>query len=367
MPRADRWRFEWRRSWKDVWTDDCLRDWRCVLAEAVEPHVYHQPEVARSWLETRGARLAVEPHFGLATSSSGARVFLPWIVVKYPGRLTVRRTLEPVGADVFGYHTPLLAGATPAAIDWNHFWHSARGSVGGGCDQALFRLVEPEFSRASGLATGSEESPVLSLDGCADLDDVLARCSSSHRVDVKRQMRRVREKGEITLWIAGRCDSAAAVRGIRHGLWPAYRAAWESQPTKSALLDEGMEEFIDLVGSAGVHAGWGHYSELRIGGTAVAWHLGLFDAGRLYYWVPTHDVAWSNYSPGKLLLAELIAHGCREGWRDVHFLTGNHGYKLAWNPAPRSLTAVAWNAPTTRGRVIGWYDARARAARNRPS
>jgi CelD/BcsL family acetyltransferase involved in cellulose biosynthesis len=77
--------------------------------------------------------------------------------------------------------------------------------------------------------------------------------------------------------------------------------------------------------------------------------------------VPTHDVAWSNFSPGKLMLAELIAHGCATGWREIHFLTGNHAYKTAWNPTPRSMTAVAWTARNTRGRLMSWYDARAHA------
>jgi CelD/BcsL family acetyltransferase involved in cellulose biosynthesis len=361
---AECWRFDWRRSWDDVWSDEFMREWRRMLERASRSHVYHRPEVIRGWLDTRGARLAAEPHFGLATSSSGAQVFLPWIVVKYRGRLIVRRTLEPAGRELFGYHTPLLAGAEPSAIDWNSFWESARISVGGACDQALFRLVEPELSAGSGLQKGSEESPVLSLDGCAGLDDVLARCSSSHRVDVKRQLRHAREKGELTLWNAGRHDSAAVVRSLRHELWPAYRALWEGRSTRSALLDEGVEEFFERVGGTGVCEGWGHYSVLRIGGTPVAWHIGFFDAGRLYYWVPTHDAAWSNCSPGKLLLAELIAQGCREGWREIHFLTGNHGYKLAWNPAPLSLTAVAWTAPTLRGRVIARYDSHAQPSRN---
>jgi CelD/BcsL family acetyltransferase involved in cellulose biosynthesis len=200
---------------------------------------------------------------------------------------------------------------------------------------------------------------VLSLEGCAGLDDVLARCASSHRIDVKRQQRRAGERGAITLSVAGQADSADACRGFRQELWPAYRAAWEGRATGSTLLRDGAGEFLEAVAGAGVGEGWGHYSVLRIGGVPVAWHLGLIDSGRLYYWVPTHDAAWSNYSPGKLLLAALIEHGCREGWREIHLLTGNHDYKRAWHPAPQRLAAIGWTAPTTRGRAIGWYDARA--------
>jgi CelD/BcsL family acetyltransferase involved in cellulose biosynthesis len=358
----ERWRFEWRRSWTDVWSDGFVGEWRRMLTLASRRHVYHRPEVVRGWVETRGARLAAQAHFGIATSSSGAQLLLPWIIVKHRGRLMVRRTLEAAGRELFGYHTPLLAGAEPASIDWAHFWESARASVGSGCDRALFRLIEPEFAMGSDLRKPSEESPVLSLDGCADLDAVLGRCSSSHRVDVKRQLRRAGEKGELTLWVAGRDEWAAAARSLRHELWPAYRAVWDGRTGVSALFSEGVDEFLDRVASVGVQEGWAHYSVLRVGETPVAWHLGLFDEGRLYYWLPTHDVAWSNHSPGKLLLAELIARGCRDGWREIHFLTGNHDYKQAWNPTPLSLTAVAWLAPTLRGQMMAWYDALSHAS-----
>jgi CelD/BcsL family acetyltransferase involved in cellulose biosynthesis len=352
------WRFEWRRSWQEIWSEEFLREWRRVLAHAERPHVYHRPEVIRAWVDSCGATLDVEPYVGIATSTSGAEVLLAWIIVKHHGRVLTRRTLEPAGRELFGYHTPLLAGGDPSAIDWHQFWTAARASVGRACDQALFRFVEPEFASGSRFKKPSEASPVLSLDGCADVNAVLARCASGHRVDVKRQMRRASEHGELTLWTARADESAAALESFRTQMWPAYRLNWRSGPTKSALLDDGVVDFLERVIVDGVSGGWGHYSVLKIGGTAVAWHLGLVDAGRLYYWVPTHDAQWSSYSPGKLLLAELIASGCRRGWKEIEFLTGNHSYKHAWNPTQRALTAVAWTAPTLRGRAIGWYDAR---------
>jgi len=362
MPdRADSWTFEWRRSWNEVWDDSFTARWRRLLEAATWSHVYHRPELVRRWAETVGLVCGAQPHFGLATASSGAQLLLPWIVVRQAGRFVVRRTLESVGRELFGYHTPLLAGAAPSEIDWEHFWQEAQASAGSACDQALFRLIEPEFSAGPEMLRVSEECPVLPLEHCADLDAVLARCSSSHRVDVKRQLRRARERGEVTLWTAGRAESAAALDSFHRELWPAYRKVWENRSEKSTLVGPPVEAFLELAASAGVQEGWTHYSVLRIGDTAVAWHLGFMDAGRLYYWVPTHDVSWSNYSPGKLMLAELAALGCRSGWREIHLLTGHHAYKSAWNPAPRSMTAVAWTARSARGRLMAWYDARAHA------
>jgi len=356
---ADRWTFEWRRTWNEIWSDSFTRRWRRLLDAATWGHVYHRPELVRRWVDTVGVACAAEPHFGLATSASGAQLLLPWIVVPHGGRFLVRRTLESVGRELFGYHTPLLAGADPSEIDWTNFWRQAVTSSGAACDQALFRLIEPEFSAGRELQRVSEECPILPLEHCEDLDAVLAGCSSSHRVDVKRQLRRARERGEVTLWTATPAESAAALDSFHRELWPAYRNVWENRSAKSTLVGPPVEAFLELAASAGVQEGWTHYSVLRIGDTAVAWHLGFVDAGRLYYWVPTHDVSWSNYSPGKLLLAELVALGCKSGWREIHFLTGNHSYKSSWNPMQRSMTAVKWTARTPRGRLMAWYDARA--------
>jgi len=362
MPaRADSWTFEWQRSWSGIWNGSFANRWRSLLDAATWRHVYHRPELVRRWVDTVGGACGAEPHFGLATSSSGVQLLLPWIVVPHGGRFIVRRKLESAGRELFGYHTPLLAGAAPSEIDWNHFWREALASAGSAFDQALFRLIEPEFSAGPDLQRRSEECPTLSLEHCADLDAVLARCSSSHRVDVNRQLRRARERGEVTLWSAGPTDSAAALDSFRRELWPAYRTVWETRPVKSTLIATPVEAFLELAASAGVEEGWTNYSVLRIGSTPVAWHLGFVDAGRLYYWVPTYDVAWSNYSPGKLMLAELAALGCRSGWREIHFLTGRHAYKSAWNPTPRSMTAVAWTSRSVRGRLMAWYDARALA------
>ena len=358
--RTDDWTFEWRRSWDEVWDAPFVAQWRGVFEASTCVHVYHRPELVRQWADTVGAAICAEPCVGFATSSNGAKVVLPWVLVPYGGRLTVRRTLETAGSAMFGYHSPLVA-AEPATINWGSFWVAAREAVGGACDQALFRLVEPALGAGDGMRRDSEESPVLTLAGCTDLDRVLARCSSSHRVDVKRQFRRVRERGDVTLKIAGPGDVGWAIDSLRRDLLPAYRLLWKERSIKSTMLQPGVDAFLEGVVTAGVPAGWGHYGALHVGGVPVAWHLGFLDAGRLYWWLPTHDAEWSAYSPGKLLLAALIDHGCRAGWQEIHLLTGNHAYKAAWNPSPYQMTAVTWNAPTLRGRLMTWYDAQSSA------
>jgi hypothetical protein len=68
-------------------------------------------------------------------------------------------------------------------------------------------------------------------------------------------------------------------------------------------------------------------STLRAGGKLLAVIWSAFEAGRLYYWVPAYDPAFSGFSPGRLLLHHLLHESHRQGHRELDLLIGNEDYK----------------------------------------
>jgi hypothetical protein len=69
----------------------------------------------------------------------------------------------------------------------------------------------------------------------------------------------------------------------------------------------GTRGFRDARRRRGITYGLGSlYTALWVAGKPIAWHLGLIDGGALYWWIPTDDPVWKNFSPGKVLLAMLI-------------------------------------------------------------
>src|SRR6516165_2724888 len=119
------WRFEWKRNWPEVWAPDFQAEWRELYASAVHRTVYHIPDLAFAWAETVGNATHVEPLVGVGRDDRGRRVLLPWVVKRYGGRFLRRRCIEPLGADLFGYHDPLAAG-DQTDVDWADFWRAAR-------------------------------------------------------------------------------------------------------------------------------------------------------------------------------------------------------------------------------------------------
>jgi len=350
------WRVAWRTAWPDVWEGGFLSTWNEMLQQAPFSHVYHRPEVVRAWAETRGAALEAQPMIGLAANRGGCRVLLPWVVVAYRGKFFHRQVLEPVGQSLFGYHDPLVTGDNLGAIDWTSLWETLRRTLRTVCDQALFRSVHARYAQGRRRVPCSEESPILNLRGVTDFAGILANCSQNHRGDVRRRLRRLMEQGEVRLWVAGPADVPAVEADFHERFVPAYNAIWGARPVGNMLVQSGLVAFLTRVVTEGVQNGWGHYVSLRVNGRHVAWHLGLFDRGSLYWWIPTHDPTWEHFSPGKVLLAKLIEYGVGARWLQIHFLTGGHPYKLAWRPDALDLRTIRWYAPSLRGKMLTWYD-----------
>jgi CelD/BcsL family acetyltransferase involved in cellulose biosynthesis len=356
MPRdrSGEWRFEWRRSWQQVWDHGFVDRWTRLRDASPSAHVYQSPAIVRAWAETCGGSDKVDPLIGLATGPGGTEVLLPWAVHRVHGRVAARRQLGYVGDDLFGYHDPLVGGLVDS-VDWSAFWRAARDAASDTHDQAIFRSVDARVAPDDAVPSG-DESSVLHLDRGMGFDQLLASCSASHRSDLRRQRRRLADLGEVRLWVATATDGAEALTDWQTFGAPAYRDVWARRTTRNTTWRPGFDEFLARVLTEGVATGWGHYSALRMNGESIAWHIGLADRGRLYFWIPAFQSSWQSFSPGKVLLAALIEHLARALWRELHFLTGEHAYKLVWRPDRCDLRAVRWHAPGLRGAIFSWYD-----------
>jgi CelD/BcsL family acetyltransferase involved in cellulose biosynthesis len=353
-PRADRWQFDWCRTWADVWGGPFERTWRRLFDASDCAHVYQHPALVRAWADTCGAAADARPMMGLARTYEGDDIVLPWIVAPQRGGVATRQRLEYAGQDLFGYHDP-VAASPASSIDWAAFWRAVRATTSHASDQALFRFVHADFAPAAAARAG-DDSPVLDLAAAGGFERLLAACSANHRGDVRRRRRRLGESGAVSLWVAAPSDAGAALADWRANARGAYADVWKRRTRRNTTWRDGFDALAERVIVDGIREGWAHYAALRVGGEPIAWHLGLADRRRLYWWIPIHRVEWESYSPGKVLLAALVERLCAERWREVHFMTGGHAYKLAWRPSLADLRVVRWHARGLRGSVFALYD-----------
>jgi CelD/BcsL family acetyltransferase involved in cellulose biosynthesis len=67
---------------------------------------------------------------------------------------------------------------------------------------------------------------------------------------------------------------------------------------------------------------------VRAGDRVAAVHLGLLSVDRLCWWFPSYDPDLGRYSPGLILLLELIAEGAARRVPVLDLGRGEHDYKL---------------------------------------
>lgn len=81
-------------------------------------------------------------------------------------------------------------------------------------------------------------------------------------------------------------------------------------------------------------------SSLSAGDTLLAVHLGSSHQGRLGWWVPAYDAQWSKFSPGRLLLEDLLKASHERGDIEFDFLIGDEAYKFQYATHNRVIGPV---------------------------
>jgi CelD/BcsL family acetyltransferase involved in cellulose biosynthesis len=138
----------------------------------------------------------------------------------------------------------------------------------------------------------------------------------------RRRRKLAREVGEVTFeWndpddailatlLAWKSDQYRAT-----GVWDRFDQPWIVDVVRTLATTESE-------GLTGVT------STLRAGDELVAVHFGLLGRDRLAWWFPAYDPRFGSYSPGLLLLLDVVAESARRGLRLVDLGRGEHHYKL---------------------------------------
>jgi CelD/BcsL family acetyltransferase involved in cellulose biosynthesis len=101
----------------------------------------------------------------------------------------------------------------------------------------------------------------------------------------------------------------------RTGVFDLFTRPW-ARTLAEAIASQDEPEFAGTV------------SVLHVGGQPIAAHLGMRSSTVWHYWFPAYDPEFQRYSPGMLLLLEMIAGAPTLGLKIIDFGKGDSGHKL---------------------------------------
>jgi CelD/BcsL family acetyltransferase involved in cellulose biosynthesis len=151
----------------------------------------------------------------------------------------------------------------------------------------------------------------------------------------------------------------SAVRANLTRFIEAHVARFQVGGRHSNLGSAERQNFLTGLAELLSRAGWLVLTRLLAGDEPVAWNYGFLFAGTWFYYQPTFDARWRQFSPGFCLLSKMVEHACDDP--NVHLLDlglGEERYKERFATSDRqTLHATITNSHAVRLRETVRYHA----------
>lgn len=224
----------------------------------------------------------------------------------------------------------VAAKALPAMLDLG-FRHLGRRGV---CWWPNIPVTDPSLdllrnfyaSRGMPFSEEPERAARLRIDG-AGFEEIEQNWSSSHRKDLRRQHKRLSQKGPLSLWQPATLEQAEPVL---QEFFRVHDERWLTRGLPGMFQNTLQRRHFQAM----LRRMWGHgvhFSTLRCGSVDVAYHFGFFAGGWLQWYRPSYRISYGEFSPGKIHMAMLIEEACRSRWNGIDLLLGAEPYKDEWS------------------------------------
>ncbi len=149
----------------------------------------------------------------------------------------------------------------------------------------------------------------------------------SMRTDIRRQSKRLNQLGQLRLELnIGREKLPQFLKDF----FQLYDQRWHSVGLPGKFNRPNYREFFTQIASNLSANGWCRLAAMYLNDELIAAHFGFVYQLKFYYYVPTFSIKYANYSPGKVLLFNLIKDSLCQGLKFFDFLRGDESYKTSW-------------------------------------
>ena len=197
----------------------------------------------------------------------------------------------------------------------------------------------PAFTRAAS-GTGwqvhqevLQHSPYIPLEG--DFDRYLESIDKKQRHEIRRKLRRLENSGIPHRWYTTK--DADLVEGDID----AFLQLMAFEEHKAAFLTPTMRNYMQTVTRCAFQADCLQLFFLEIDGKKVAGSLSFDYLDRIWLYNSGINPAYSEYSPGWVMLAGQIRRACEANYRELDFMRGDEEYKYRFGARDRFVIRLS--------------------------
>lgn len=255
-------------------------------------------------------------------------------VALFPIGICVRygfRTMEFLGGYLSDYNAPLFQHQIVTKETLKEIWRCV--------ESVLPRHDLLRFSRMPGLIEDKKnlfvdilEAKRESISHSANLnkgwDCFSEKLPERFKKDNARMRRRLSELGVLKFKVI---DEAGAFSKVIDQLLELKERRYIETGVRNILANAGVRRFYEQSFSLNGASVKPHLAGLFLNDKLIAGHWGLLYANRYYYLVPCYATGqWAKYSPGRLLLENLVEWSAKNNIEIFDFTVGGEAYKDIW-------------------------------------
>jgi len=286
------------------------------------------------------------------------KVVLIWPLVRY--RKLLSRTAEWIGGE-HSYYNDVLVEDAPEAAEW---LEAAWSHVTKRLDFMWLSHVRddaalvPCLERAAGVVRNVEAAPYVEWSDWSDWEAYWRERSKNLRKDLGRRRRRLEEQGDVGFSVVTSPDEVGATLEWMLEL----KADW--MRSKGLRMQDGGVDSADVQGlyraavADACASGNLCLVTLTLNGNTLAAEMGVQFEGEHFGVMAVYDPAWEKFSPGALLMKDLLQWTLEDNGKIYDFMPVGESYKYLW--APKEAKVTTYLIPCSRrGRaLVAWRRSR---------
>jgi len=286
-------------------------------------YVFQTYEWQKYWFDTVGTSIYFKPLIVCVYYQSSLVAIFPLGLKKIYGI----KIIEFLGGGQNDYNNPILANE-PDVLVLTKAWSMALEKVKSYDVVNICRIPEKisHFDNVFLRVMSFYVSGTLNYSTLPKLSDKTIKIASTRVLkDNRRMRRRLSELGGLSFSVLTSADDCDAI--IKETL-KQKKERYRDTGARNILENSNIYKFYHNLLSSVPFA---HLSILKLDDDIIAAHLGAVFQGRFYYLMPTFLTGeYEKYSPGRLLLEELVKWSVDNKIDVFDFTVGSESYKKKW-------------------------------------
>lgn len=168
-----------------------------------------------------------------------------------------------------------------------------------------------------------------------DLPSWMAETRPKFRSHLRRARRQLEEQGTLALKHYSTADPAALQQ-----FYDLESSGWKGMEGTAIQCDSQTRQFYDAVAQAAAQQGYLSLDFLELSGKPIAGHLGFNFRGRYFLVKAGYDESFRRYSPGQLLVNEILNQTAKRDLHEFDFVGPATWDESRWASARRTSSRV---------------------------